>query len=197
MHLREGLRELVGGIVLGRRGIVIQAAGAIAERGQERQFPEQRVHLLGALLPVVGAGFDRHLHDHGIRGRLLHLLLHEAAFEGAVQHLRGQMIGQLLEMDQVDGVGQQIARMAAAEYLAGLTVTLLNEGVEQRAFERKILGGAGVFEDTDEFVERRAAEQHLVLNAPEERLVAEVLRDCRLVENTRKASNGAVILPPS
>ena len=158
MHLREGLRELVGGIIFGRRGIVIQAAGAIAERGQERQFSEQRVHLLGALLPVIRAGFDGYLHDHGIRGRLLRLLLHEAAFEGAVQYLRCQMIGQLLEMDQVDGVGQQIARMAAAEYLAGLAVTLLNEGVEQRAFERKILGGAGVFENADELVQCRTAQ---------------------------------------
>jgi hypothetical protein len=68
------------------------------------------------------------------------------------------MIRQLLEMNQVDGMSQQIARMAAAEYLAGLAVTLLNEGVEHRAFERKILGGAGVFENADELVQCRTAQ---------------------------------------
>ena len=47
--------------------------------------------------------------------------------------------------------------------------------VEHFAFERKIFGSAVVLEDSHELVRCRTAQQHLVLDAPQECLVAQVL----------------------
>src|SRR5438132_2402324 len=61
---------------------------------------------------------------------LLHIQavgMHEAALKGAVEEIVGQLEGKLLEMDQVDGVGDGVAGLAAPEPLAGARIVPLDK----------------------------------------------------------------------
>src|SRR5713101_2322118 len=73
---------------------------------------------------------------HSLRPEILQLLLvppgtHKAACEGPVQQFFRQLERELLEVDEVDGMGDYIPRLAAPKLLRGRLVMLFDEGAKR------------------------------------------------------------------
>jgi hypothetical protein len=104
--------------------------------------------------------------------RLLPRFFQETAFEGTVQQFVGQAERVLLEVDHVNHVRENVARMATPENLAGAPVMVFDKTQNGAFFVRQVLGLAEVLEDAHELVFVGTAQQHFILNAPQEGLVA-------------------------
>src|SRR6266700_4757974 len=99
----------------------------------------------------------------------------KATGECPVQQLFGQLERKLLEVDEIDGMGDDVPRLAAAKLLCGRLVVLSDESVERGLRESHALRRAKAPEDLHEFLSKRVAEKHLVLDAAQEGFVAEAL----------------------
>ena len=123
------------------------------------------------------------------------VILHEAAFESAVDELVIQCERELFEMNQVQRMGQDIARMAATESPARLTVMPIDEPVHQPWRAGDLLLLAKSLKDVLEFVLPRAVQKQLVLNAPKKRLIPDVRR-VQVGGEHQERLEVTVILPP-
>src|ERR1035438_8424710 len=97
----------------------------------------------------------------------------KAAVERAIEDLIRQCERKLLKVHQIEGMRQHIARMAAPEELPGGAVTLLQKSLQHAGGQWELALGTKVLEDADEFLLAGAAQQHLVLNAPQECFVTQ------------------------
>src|ERR1051326_8029581 len=96
--------------------------------------------------------------------------------ERALQKLVSQLHRQIFELDQVESVRQNVARMAPAKWLAGVPVAAVDEAIQHLRAARKTLRLAEVLENPNEFILGRPAQQHLVVNAAQKSFIAQVRR---------------------
>src|SRR5262249_23490724 len=101
---------------------------------------------------------------------------HEAAGESAVKQRFSQLERQLLEVNEVDRMGDNIARLTAPKPLAGRAVVLRHESRKQLRRAIQTLRAGKTLEDLGELLRVRTLQKHLVLQTPQEGFVTELLR---------------------
>src|SRR5207248_652974 len=96
--------------------------------------------------------------------------VNKTALKRPVKDVVGQLERKALEMDQVDGMRDRVAGLAAPKLLAGFLVVPFNESLDaaSRALDAPLHAYAA--EDLGEFAGIGTPQQHLVLNAPQKRL---------------------------
>src|SRR5260370_40332181 len=99
--------------------------------------------------------------------------LNEAAFKSAVEQFFSQLKFQFLKVDDVNRMGEHIARVAAAQVASGGAIALENEIAHQARGKGQVASVAEAFKDLGELALGGVAHQHLVLNAAEKRFIAE------------------------
>src|ERR1700744_6070783 len=109
------------------------------------------------------------LNHHRIDLELLFVHIYvfcETTVKRAIEHVIVEPHGQTLEVNDIDGVADNVARMATAESLPSLDIVPFDKSVNQlrRAFE--FLSLRETLEDLDELRRARIAKQHFVLDAP-------------------------------
>src|SRR5512140_1512324 len=111
------------------------------------------------------------------RGCLLFVVLaDEGHVEGPAQRFAGQFVRLALEADQVDGVRDHVARLAASELLPGLQIALVEIRLQVLRVALDLLAVAEPLENLDELLQFRRAHEHLVLDSAQKRLVAQLMR---------------------
>ena len=98
-------------------------------------------------------------------------VFHEAAVESPVENILGERHRLAFEVQDVDGVRNHVARMAAPEPLVALHIVFLHESLRQALRTKNLLVLAIAFEDLDKLRRARAALKHLILNTAQEGLV--------------------------
>lgn len=88
----------------------------------------------------------------------------KAACKRLVEQIFRQLVGKALEMDVINGLRNDIARMASAELLAGGTVMFCNESIDEVSRRCEPLRFTICTKDAAELVLGRTAEKHFVLN---------------------------------
>src|SRR5437667_1064395 len=101
---------------------------------------------------------------------------HKAALKCPVQQFFRQSKWKQLKIDQVDGMGDDVPRLAAAKLLAGRVVVLLDKSIDRKLGTFQALGCAITLENLDELLSTRVSEKHLVLDSPQKCFVSEALR---------------------
>src|SRR6185437_1034530 len=132
--------------------------------------------LCEAVAPMVGTAFDLGRDNDALdRGGSL-IFLYETAFVGAIEQRLGDLIRELLEVDQVEHMGKHVARMAAPHRLVYGPVVLFQKTQGESLRARQLAQGAKTLEDAHEFAFAGTLQQHLILNAPQEGFVAQIRR---------------------
>src|SRR5260370_17447650 len=92
--------------------------------------------------------------------------LYKTAFERLAQNRFAQLERTSLEIDEVDSMRDHVARMAAAETLAGCFVVLRDESANQLFGELQALRFTVGPKNFDKLFLCRASQQHLILHPP-------------------------------
>src|SRR5207245_2040998 len=126
----------------------------------------------GGVKQEVGAG-----NRWGPRDLVVHVdVLHKATVESLVEQLFGQHLRQAFEMDDVDCVADDVARMTAAETFVALDIVFLDELLGQARRALKVPRSTKPLKDLDELRRARASQKHLVLDAAQESFVTQLVR---------------------
>jgi hypothetical protein len=100
----------------------------------------------------------------------------QTASERTIQKFLIQRHHLALEVDDVDGMRDNVARMTSPQAFTAVDVMLLHEMLRQAGWTIQSSGLGVAFEDFDEFLGIRAAQEHLVLNAAKESFIAQLIR---------------------
>src|SRR5689334_10350947 len=102
--------------------------------------------------------------------------LRKATVKCSIQQIFAELFTTSFKIQDVYRVINDVARMAAAKRLGGLDIVFPHEALRQARRTYQSRGLADAFEDVDKFMWFWTRHEHLILNAAQERFVAQVIR---------------------